>query len=349
MSSRCQYCGTAALSASAPDVEAIAKGSGLIVYKCGCCGICSRVALDDEAADNAAAFRPGNSPNGMAAPKEEEILRSAQTLMGRGLWDEALDTLFKKRFPYKHPLEFLFYRNVCQTAVLFSSQLASPKERSLMLNLTALNLSGIAYYLADAYPETKSRTLQNAAEVFLLLGDLTDQYSRSHKDRYYRHCVLILSSLANIAVSQTAGFYPYDEIYLKTAARLLHKCLEITQEKPAMFIPYAERQLKIPSSERRQINSKINSINFMIRQIDPRFVPAPPLPEPKVISAGASYILLSVLAAAAIIGLLLFYYVFMRYSGLFGNLFALVIFISAAIGFLLIFGYFLNHIIGNKN
>ena len=349
MSSRCPYCGNAALSADAPEINAISQGLDLIVYKCVNCGICSRAALDDEAADNAVMFGSGVSRNGTAKPGEEEILRSAQTLMRKQLWHEALDLLFKKRFPYEHPLEFIFYRNVCQTAVLFSAKSAVPQERSLMLTITALNLSGMNYYLAKAYPETKSQILQNLTEVFLLLGDAAARYSETHKDRYYHHCAVLFSSLADILESGTIGFGPYDGICLQTAVRLLHKCLEISREKPFILLPYTERQLKISSAERRRINDKINRINFKLCQIYPGFAPVEPLPAPKVISAGALYMFLTALTAAVIICSILFYIVCTRYKQLFGDIYHLAIGIAAALVFVFAVGWLLNRIVGIKS
>lgn len=349
MSSRCPYCGKAALSTDAPEINAISQGFDLIVYKCGSCSIFSRAALDDEAAGSAVMFSSGASPNVAANPREEEILRSALTLMRKQLWHEALDLLFKKRFPYEHPLEFIFYRNVCQTAVLFSAKSAVPEERSLMLTITALNLSGMDYYLAKAYPETKSQILQNLTEVFLLLGDAEAGYSETHKDRYYHHCAVLFSSLADILESGTIGFGPYDGICLQTAVRLLHKCLEISREKPFILLPYTERQLKISGAERRQINDKINRINFKLCQIYPGFAPVEPLPAPKAVSAGALYVLIAVLAAAVIICPLLFYIVCTHYKQLCDDIYHLAIGIAAALGFAFTAGRLLNRIVGIKS
>ena len=344
MPSHCPYCGNAALNADDPDINAISKGLDITVYKCGSCGICSRVIMDDEPAGSTAAPYSCSSQNGMPGIGEGELLRSARKQMIEQHWDEALDLLFKKRFPYEHPLEFIFYRNICQAAILFSSKSAGPKERSLMLNIISINLSGLNYYLEDADPETISRTLQNIAEALLLPADAIIRYSESHKDCYYHHYIVLLNSLADILEAETIGDNPKQGEYLKTAVRLLHKCLEIAQEKPSEFLPYTERQLKIPSAERQQICDKIDRINSKLRRIYPTFVPIDPLPAPEVIPYNVFYMRMTANAAVIIICMILCYIFYLRYTQLFRDLLTL----AKVIGVFLIIYCFLFHVLGLK-
>lgn len=347
MSSHCPYCGQDALSTQAPDIDMLSQNCGVIIYKCRNCGICSRVSLEDELPDISSALSPDSLQNCTAKTSELELLRLVRQQIEKQLWNEALELLLTQRFPYKHPIDFIIYRNICQIAISFSSKWATPQERSLELNMLAINLASLDYYFSNVSPTMKSNTLLNLAEAFLILGDAAIQYSESHKDCYYHHCVRLLSSLADILEAETTAESTADSskhIYiasLKAEVRLLHKCLEAAEEKPFIFFPYTEEQLKIPSSERQQISDKIEQLNTRICKADSQFNLVPPPPAPKIITSRSYRIILISYIAIAIIVILMFYKIYIRYNDLFrGILFFTEV--LAIIGSLWLLSYILS-------
>lgn len=86
-------------------------------YKCPVCGF--RISLEEA---GLAAKGHRTSPKSGALQSEDAetgTLQSAWESMQQSQWDQALKVLFRQSRPFKHPLEFMVYRNICLAARLF--------------------------------------------------------------------------------------------------------------------------------------------------------------------------------------------------------------------------------------
>ena len=218
---------------------------------------------------------------------EEQALSAAWLKMQGSLWDEALNELFSHGCALTQPLVFMFYSGICQTAPLLECPAEELEKRYQFIYILLNNTKCINWYQGETNDsEADCMTFKRLTDAFLLLGSLPVQL---HKNRvsdgpvYYTNFTRasVLVSLADILEMTTIGSGKYGLEYMKMAVQLLHKCLEMTQEKKK-FLPYYERFLNIPTEERRQICAKIKKLNADIHILDPAYKPEKILPAPKV-------------------------------------------------------------------
>ena len=279
---RCLYCGKNEMVIPGnPYLEIPSKDP----YKCKNCGIaCSKPEVDMDGRR----IRTNNFNQfaliSTEEISEEAILHSAWELMQKHQWDQAITKLYTKGFPFKHTLEFIFCREICQTAVLFCQPKVKAEDRCQSINILLNNLTCLDYYLPEDDKDETFRIMQRLFQALMLLGSLPIQYpDNAVMDRTNHRRAMLLSAFADILELETIGNKKYCADYLKMGVQLLHKSLEINQEKPAKLIPYFEEQLSISTPERQQINAKLKMLNAQIKRLDPGFKALPPLPMPKVI------------------------------------------------------------------
>ncbi|MDO5296784.1 MAG: hypothetical protein Q4F00_09150 [bacterium] len=222
-------------------------------------------------------------------PEEERILQQAWAFMQEKQWESALNTLFSRSYPLEHPLEFMVYRNICQTAPLLTCKLAVLEDRIQKLDILLNNISRLSYYFAEDNKE-EYQTLKKLFDALLFLGSLPVKHHCVHVAEgpvsltYYRRAA-ILSTFADFLETCTVGNQKDTAEYLKMATVLLHKSLESARENNRL-LPCGLSRLKLPPEVRRQINSRIRQFNAEIIGLDPNYAPTDPLPEPKYLSAG---------------------------------------------------------------
>ena len=284
MKMRCLYCGKNELNI--PGNPYLNDTNTKEPYKCDNCGIqCSQQDIDQDAkrlktTGYFPGMKPANPDNGV---DENRVLHSAWELMKKGEWDMAFAELWKKGGTYEHPLEFIIFRSLCQAAVLFSRPKATPSERCQKLDILINNLNSLNYYLPDDDKAGTFNTFKRITDALMLLGDLTIKYpDEKIKDHTNYRRAIILSGFADVLELETIGNSQYCAEYLKLGVQLLHKSLDLAQEKPTKFLPYFEEQLCLPTSERLQINAKIKKLNSQIKMRDPGFSALQPPPLPKV-------------------------------------------------------------------
>lgn len=287
MAIRCVYCGENDLECP----SGIYKGSDPNEpYKCKHCGVfCTAL----EVSRSAEIEHPKNTYLGInhavAAPivsnlSEDEILSSAEEQMKNNQWDQALETLLKKGYPLAQTAEFMIYRSICQTAILFADTASDRKSRALQVKLMLNNLSCLDYF-APFDKDEVYHLLTRIFKALMLLADTPFKHaSKSAAMLTKRHLAMILSAYADLMEMETIGnSEKLATEYKKMSLLLLHKCLALSKEKRGRFFPRVEKQLQLPTGERRQINAKIKNLNEQIRQAEPDFPAVPPPPMPLVI------------------------------------------------------------------
>ncbi len=209
--------------------------------------------------------------------------------MQKRQWQAALDQMSQCGRPFKHPLEFLFYREICQAAPLLSCGKTELDKRYLLLDIIINNIACLDQFLPEDDKELTFSIHQRLFEAFMLFGDLpsrrhTNYLTRAKIDTTNFRRTMILSSFADIAEMETIGNKQYRPDYLKMSVQLLHKCLYLAQEnKHKYIICFYHQLLQIPQESRCQINAKIEQLNADISKLDPGFTPSQPLPLPKII------------------------------------------------------------------
>ena len=299
MAIRCIYCGENKVIHSLPSSRFFLAGFEDLharymlrdIYKCVSCGIqFTHLELERTEAN-------GNKANaGCAVPSEEEMLGQAWELMRQSRWDDALDILLQKSYPLEHPLEFSFYRGICQTAPLLLCDRDDLEKRYQKLDLLLNNLNSLDYYLEKySSPEDCSATLKRLYEALMLLGSLPVKRHINcviNAPVYYTNQIRasILSYYADYLELNTLGNKTDSTEYFKMSVQLLHKCLELAREKKSL-LPYREHYLNLPSSERRVICDRIKQLNIFISLKDPHFTVKAPPPGPWVIKRSSDQIL----------------------------------------------------------
>ena len=288
MAIRCVYCGENDLECP----SGIYKGSDPNEpYKCKHCGV---FATALEVSKSAEIQRPKNAYLGIdhsgpakisSSLTEEEVLNSAEELMSKYQWEQALEELLKKGYPLTRPGEFMICRSICQTAILFADAASDGKNRAQQVKLMLNNLSCLDYF-APLDKDELYHILTRIFKAMMMLADTPFKApSQAAAKLISRHLATILSAYAELLETETIGneTMAYATEYRKMSLLLLHKCLALTQEKRGRFFPRIEKQLKLPTDNRRQVNAKIRQLNEQIRQAEPNFPAVPPPPMPMVI------------------------------------------------------------------
>lgn len=284
--SRFSYLGT-------EDLHRLSLRGG--IYECSICGMqCTELEVS-HAAKHIQPFNPGAGQTDTLRKdlqKEEELLGQAWSLMQKRMWKDALEVLFKQSYPFQLPLEFIFYRDICQIAPMLLGPKSELDTRYQMLNVLLSNIGHLSYYLPADDDEAACKTIKKLYESLLLFGSLPIKRHTnlvfSGPVYYTNHTrAAILSAFADYLEMATIGKKQFTADYLKMAVQLFHKCLELSREKNKL-LPYHESRLNLPTHDRQLINTKIKQLNADIKHLDPSFNPAEPLPGPRVYSPAAS-------------------------------------------------------------
>lgn len=291
-----------------------------IYYICPACGlyISNRDILETNKSG-----QPSNRSHPGDYPDELRTLDSAWQLMQKSKWNQALTELHRCRRPFEHPLEFMFYRNICQAAPLLSGEKTDQGKLRLLLDIMLNNIKRLDYYLHEEDRDITFAVYKRLFDAFILFGDLP---VKRHKDycwssrtlkcsqANYRRAVL-LSSFADVLEMETISNRRYCADYLKMSVQLLQQSLYTSQEKIYKFIIYfyfCPQMLQIPQGIRWTINDRITQLYTEIKMLDSQFsLTLPPQP-PKIFYLKISYyigicIYLSIIFALLFIAMFSFY------------------------------------------
>ena len=289
-----------------PSENALDAGQNRL-YKCSSCGIlCTKADLEAEEDKRELQKYSPNGSTSNSLLSETETLSAAWKLMQSQQWEKALVTLGQYDSPLTHPAEFLICRNICQAAPLLKCSESELETRYQKLDILINNINCLNYYMPDDGKQADFAVLTMICRALMLLGSqptvsLSKYEAKTVIDHTNYKRVMILCSCADFLDMKASGNDKNSTEYLKMAAELLHKCLEMCQEPPGTLLPCTmEEFLELPRLERQQITSKILQLNAEICRRDPNFTPKEPLPEPKLIP---TKIWFSYLAVCIVFGL----------------------------------------------
>ncbi|MDO5296950.1 MAG: hypothetical protein Q4F00_10030 [bacterium] len=169
---------------------------------------------------------------------EDAVLHEALQLMKKSEWNSALELLFLPSSPLKHPLEFLFFRDVCQAGAVilhdcildidwnYEHRQACEQMFLMMDN----NLGVLDYYLASMSDGERLSALQYLSEAICCFADapinvlkLPSSQQVALADFIIEKRALVLNGFANYLEScqgQSNG-----GVYLYMAVDVWHKAL----------------------------------------------------------------------------------------------------------------------------
>ena len=265
-----------------------------------------RLIIDEADLADTVRHRKENGSAGDDAVNEEETLQAARQLMRNEGWEKALSILYPPA-PCKYPLEFMVYRSIC----FFGDNTAQPYAcgvRCRILDTLNSNIKCLEYFLSAGGSGAEYRTLQNLHRALMFLGSLEihcdTNYDKNSSfiDHTNSKRAEVLCSLAEILKARN-GDPEHGTDYLKMAAELFHKCLELAQERYChILLSWESKKFQISRETRKNINAEIVKLNEAISLRDSSFVPRKALPDPKIMPCwlvfAAAFLPLLILAAA---------------------------------------------------
>ena len=267
---KCIYCGSDKLTYAESE---------LYPYICPECGIrFTKLDFDTEIER----LNQASGSDVQEKADEEAVLETAWQLMLKQQWDAALDVLFRCRYPFAHPAEFLFWRSICQTVPLLGKSDLSKRYESLdnLLN----NLNHFDYFSPDDDQEL-DRSLKRIHQALMLMSrqpiydrtavplgvsDIKEQ-REGCTDETCRRLAAVLGTFAERLELRYNASHNID--YLKMTAELWTQCLERGQDGFIAFSDADDHFLHLPALLRQQIVTKIKQLNALIMQQDPQYVP----------------------------------------------------------------------------
>ena len=273
-------------------------------YKCPVCGFCiSR----EEAGLAAKGHRTAPKSGALQSDDAETgILQSAWESMQQNQWDQALKVLFRQSRPFKHPLEFMVYRNICLAARLFvyprtkwQAALLSfrkydfiiLKKRYDVLDPFIKAMRHLDYYLPQHDREETFRILSSIYRALSFFAGLTfKHYSKikTHREHPYTindytHAkrITLVNGFAEFLQSKAGEDPQHEAEYLDMARKLLNQCLTLSlringKTHSLSLEAYSNKQSYIYEDTRVQIEKQIELLNTLLSRRDPRCLPVTP-------------------------------------------------------------------------
>ncbi len=122
-------------------------------------------------------FEAYSTPTDCDVSQEEATLDTANDLIQDGQYNRALELLAQHKYPLKHILTFIIYRDVCQVASALEDQYILGinedfdciQASDILMGMLANNLRNMDYYLPDNDEEERFYLLAETANVLEIL------------------------------------------------------------------------------------------------------------------------------------------------------------------------------------
>ncbi|MDO5297004.1 MAG: hypothetical protein Q4F00_10340 [bacterium] len=233
--------------------------------------------------------------------------------------DKAYDLLFQHGFPFKYPLEYMIYRDICHIGSFLMCEKSFIKKRYKLLDNMLSDMHHLDYYLPDNNTEELFQTLMRIGEALLLLGSLPiychTQIGSNNTPNYTdltcrkRAAILVIFAARLEELQDTS----HGTDYLKMALKLWNKALQQAQDVLLLTLLNLNDDTlsQLPYKTRKQINQKITLLSAQLKERDADFIPdklpVQPLNIPPIITAG-SLIICALLALVGIFALATLFY-----------------------------------------
>ena len=207
-------------------------------------------------------------------------------------WNLTLELLFQHKYPLRHPIEFMIYRDIWQVRDAIGQYMILKDSKEYdhiyacgkLFDLLINNLENLDYYLQSYDEEQRFQTLKSLSEdmikfyeTAIFVGRIED----SHRDAFI-HSILqkraaSLKMLADQLVYLQDTAHGID--YLKMAGNILTNCLNksyVCRENLSPKNSNYMKRIAIPQNTRTVIEKQIAEISDNIRRFEPDYKIAAP-------------------------------------------------------------------------
>ena len=285
------------------------------LYKCPHCGI-SFTKLDAERFYK----RQDELIHSPVKASEKDSLSAAWKLMQNSEWEQALDRLFEHTCPFKHTLEFVFYRGVCQLGpILMSSDINTIDRRYGVLNSLIDNLS-ILDSLLPSDAKERYTVLRRISDALLLASSqplvFFSQIAGDDGDKRYldKTCKMrsqlygIYADYLETCANKT--FKPEEDLstdYLLMAYEIMCASWEQAKEpKAAVYLTNLDKSMRLSIRERREIENRIHELEDVLSKNVPNFKPKELSPWPPIVPPWKVFLIV-VIVLGVFIGFLMIF------------------------------------------